>query len=65
MSYKLLVVLRQVWKILDETISVAPAEGQRPLSMMTDKHSEAMFDPDKFCYGTETFSTNKPQTVRC
>ena len=35
--------------------AIAPAEGQKPLSMMTDSHFEAMSNPDKFCYSTGTF----------
>ena len=44
-------------------ISVAPAEGQRPLSIMTDPNFEAMFNPDKFCFGSETFSTDRPRKL--
>ena len=40
--------------------SVAPAEGQRPLSMMTDKMFEAMSNSDKFPYGSVgTFSSDR------
>ena len=46
-----------------EIISVAPAEGQRPLSIMTDPTFEAMFNPDKFCFGTGTFSTERPRKL--
>ena len=44
-------------------ISVAPAEGQRPLFIMTDPNFEAMFNPDKFCFGTGTFSTERPRKL--
>ena len=44
-------------------ISVAPAERQRPLSIMTDPNFEAMFDPDKFCLGSGTFSTERPRKL--
>ena len=44
-------------------ISVAPAEGQRPLSIMTDTNFEAMFNPDKFCFGSGTFSTERPRKL--
>ena len=44
-------------------ISVAPAEGQRPLSIMTDTNFEAMFNPDKFCFGDGTFSTERPKKL--
>ena len=32
-------------------VSIAPAEGQKPLSIMTDTNFEAMVNPDKFCFG--------------
>ena len=44
-------------------ISVAPAEGQRPLLIMTDSNFEAMFNPDKFCYGSGTFSSERPRKI--
>jgi len=31
-----------------EIVSVAPAEGQRPLSIMTDTNFETMCNPDKW-----------------
>lgn len=42
-----------------EVVSIAPAEGQKPLHIMTDTNFEAMCNPDKFCYGTGTFSTDQ------
>ena len=30
-----------------QTISMAPAEGQKPLSIMTDAEFEGMVNPDK------------------
>ena len=47
----------------EATISVAPAEGQRPLLIMTDSNFEAMFNPDKFCYGSGTFSSEWPRKI--
>ena len=44
-------------------IYVAPGEGQRPL-FMTDPNFEAMFNPDKFCLGSGTFSTERPTKPR-
>ena len=44
-------------------ISVAPAEGQRPLSIMRDPNFEAMFNPDKFCFGSGTFSSERPRKL--
>ena len=40
-----------------QTVSIAPAEGQKPLSIMTDSEFEAMVNPDKFCFGKGTFNT--------
>ena len=45
---------------LHQIVSVAPAEGQRPLAIMRDKEFEAKFNPDKFCCGRGAFSTSKP-----
>ena len=47
----------------EATISVAPAEGQKPLSFMTDSNFEAMFNPDKFCYGNGIFCSDKPRKL--
>ena len=44
-------------------ISVASAEGQRPLFIMTDPNFEAMFNPDKFCFGSGTFSSERPRKL--
>ena len=32
---------------------------------MTDPEFEAMFNPDKFCYGTGTFSSERPRKLTC
>ena len=40
-----------------QIFSIAPAEGQKPLSIMTDLHFEVMFNPDKFCFGSGAFNT--------
>jgi len=40
--------------------SAALAKGQKPMDIMTDKHFEAMCNPDKFCLGTGAFSTERP-----
>ena len=47
----------------EATIAVAPAEGQRPLLIMTDSNFEAMFNPDKFCHGDKTFSSDRPRKL--
>ena len=44
-------------------LSVAPAEGQRPVSIMTDPNFEAMLNPDKFCFGNATVSTKRPKKL--
>ena len=47
----------------ESIISVAPAEGQKPLSIMTDASFEAMSNPDKFCYGDGVFSTDRSRKL--
>ncbi len=47
----------------EPVISVAPAEGQRPLFIMIDPNFEAMFNPDKFCFGSGAFSTERPRKL--
>ena len=46
-----------------QTVSIAPAEGQKPLSIMTDTHFEAMVNPDKFCFANGTFNTERPRKL--
>ena len=42
----------------EAVISVAPADEQTPLFIIiTDPNFEAMFKPDKFCFGSGTFSS--------
>ena len=43
--------------------SIAPAEGQKPIPIMTDEHFEEMANPDKFCLGTGGFSTERPRKI--
>ena len=45
------------------TMCVAPAEGEKPLNIMTDVSFEAMSNPDKFPYGTGTFSSKRPRKL--
>ena len=47
----------------EATISVAPGEGQKPLFIMSDIHFEAIFNPDKFCYGDGTFNSERPRKL--
>ena len=46
-----------------QIFSIAPAEGQKPLSIMTDKAFETMFNPDKFCFGNGAFNTERPRKL--
>ena len=46
-----------------QTYSVAPAEGQKPISIMMDEHFEEMANPDKFCLGKGGFSTERPRKI--
>ena len=46
-----------------QTVSIAPAEGQKPLSIMTDTNFEAMVNPEKFCFGKGTFNTKRPKKL--
>ena len=42
---------------------IAPAKGQTPLSIMTDPTFEVMCNPDKFCFGTGGFNSDRPRKV--
>ena len=46
-----------------DIVSIAPAKGQRPLSIMSDTNFEAMSNPDKFPCGTECFSADRPRKL--
>ena len=46
-----------------DIICVAPAEGEKPLNIMTDSNFEAMSNPDKFPFGNGTFSTERPKNL--
>ena len=46
-----------------EIICVAPAEGEKPLNIMTDSNFEAMSNPDKFPFGNGTFSSERPKKL--
>ena len=39
----------------EQIVSIAPAEGQKPLNMMTDPDFDLMCNPDRFCYGEGSF----------
>ena len=45
---------------ISQTMCVAP---ERPLNIMTDLNFEAMSNPDKFPYGTGTFSCDRPRKL--
>ena len=44
-----------------QVVCVAPCEGQRPLSIMTDTNFEAMSYPSKFPVGKGCFSAERPR----
>ena len=46
-----------------QTYSVAPAKGQKSISIMTDLSFEEMSNPDKFCFGTGGFNTERPRKI--
>ena len=46
-----------------DIVCVAPAEGQKPLNIMTDSNFEAMSNPDKFPFGNGTFSRERPKKL--
>ena len=46
-----------------EIICVAPAEGEKPLNIMTDSNFEAMSNPDKFPHGVGTYSSERPRKL--
>ena len=46
-----------------DIICVAPAEGEKPLNIMTDSNFEAMSNPDKFPFGNGTFSSERPRKL--
>ena len=46
-------------KALAQTISIAPTDGHRPLAITTDK----IFNPDKFCFKTGVFNTERPRKL--
>ena len=53
----------QIRKALDIIMCVAPAEGEKPLSIMTYLNFEAMSNPDKFPYATGTFCSKRPRKL--
>ena len=44
----------------NQILSIAPAEGQKPVSMTFDTGFEEMSNPDKFPFGTGGFNTERP-----
>ena len=49
----------------DQIVSIAPAEGQKPLFIMSDPNFELMCNPDKFCYGKGGFGKKKTLCLQC
>ena len=43
--------------------SIAPAEGEKPMSFMNDKYFEALCNPCNFPYGNGTFSTERERKL--
>ena len=46
-----------------DIVCVAPAEGEKPLNIMTDSNFEGMSNPDKFPFGNGTFSSEWPKKL--
>ena len=46
-----------------DIICVVPAEGEKPLNIMTDSNFEAMSNPDKFPFANGTFSSERPKKI--
>ena len=46
-----------------QIFSIAPAEGQRPLSILTDEQFESMCNPDKFPYGIGAFNSTRDRKI--
>ena len=47
----------------NEIVCVAPAEGQRPLFIMTDPNFEAMSNPEKFPISSVCFAIERPNKI--
>ncbi len=47
----------------NEVVCVAPAEGQKPMSIMTDSTFEAMSNPDKFPMSSGCFASERPKRI--
>ena len=47
----------------EQIVSIAPAEGQKPLFIMSDPQFELLCNPDKFCYGNGGFSKERPRKL--
>ena len=44
----------------NQILSIAPTEGQKPVSLIFDTGFEEMSNPDKFPFGTGGFNTERP-----
>ena len=47
----------------EQIVSIAPAEGQKPLFIMSDPSFELMCNPDKFCFGTGGFGKKRERKI--
>ena len=47
----------------EQFVSIAPAEGQKPLFIMSDPNFELMCNPDKFCFGKGGFGRKRQRKI--
>ena len=47
----------------DKMYSIAPAEGEKPMSFMNDEHFEALCNPCNFPYGNGTYNTERERKL--
>ena len=47
----------------EQIVSIAPAEGQKPLFIMSDPDFELMCNPDKFCFGEGGFGKQRQRKI--
>ena len=62
--HKLASCVLKILKVLEiSSVYIAPAEGEKPLNIMTDANFEAMSNPDKFPYSSGTYSSDRPRKL--
>ena len=47
----------------EQIVNTAPAEGQKPLFIMSHPKFELMCNPEKFCFGEGGFSKERPKKL--